>query len=151
MPHQAVAPDTLPILIQLRNFPVRDFSPATISRLVNAERAEDLLAEFCSPLEGRRVLLAIDGLDELASPAEQKLFLDRFDSFCHEVPLVRVILTSRDSAPVNPCTGGIRMNSTTERVCSANAWMCSSMTGTQAVASRAGAIPMSRLGRSNAC
>lgn len=100
MPRQAVLPDTLPILIQLRNFPVRDFSPATISRLVNAERAEDLLAEFCPPLEGRRVLLAIDGLDELASPSEQELFLDRLDSFCHEVPLVRVILTSRDPAPV---------------------------------------------------
>jgi hypothetical protein len=95
-PGQAVPLDTLPILIQLRDFPVSDFSPGTVSRLVNAERAWDLLAEFRAPLEGRRLLLAIDGLDEITEPAGQELFLDRLDSFCKEVPLVRVILTSRD-------------------------------------------------------
>jgi hypothetical protein len=96
---QVVPPDTLPILIQLRDFPVSDFSPGAISRLVNAERAWDLLAEFRPPLEGRRLLLAIDGLDEITEPAGQELFLDRLDSFCQEVPLVRIILTSRDPVP----------------------------------------------------
>jgi hypothetical protein len=92
--------DTLPILIKARDFPAEDFGLTTISRLVNAEYMVDLLSEFRPPLEGRRLLLAIDGLDELAS-SEQEVFLARLDSLCQEVPLIRAILTTRDPIPSN--------------------------------------------------
>ena len=102
------SPDTLPIFIQLRDFPVHDFSSAAIQRIINADQPEHA-AEFHEPLSGGRLLLAIDGLDELGSEDEQNVFLDRLSWLCHELPRVRVILTTRESVSTNRLEGFARL------------------------------------------
>jgi hypothetical protein len=96
--------DTLPVFIQLRDFPVHDFSSHAIQRLISANQTE-LAAEFHAPLSGGRLLLAIDGLDELGTEDEQDTFLDRLISLCRELPRVRVILTTRESVSTDRLEG----------------------------------------------
>ena len=91
--------DTLPIFIQLRDFPVDDLRPTGIKRLLDAGRIPELVTEFDPPLHGGRLLLIIDGLDELPSPGERDIFLKSLTNLCRDLPRLRVALTTRDSVP----------------------------------------------------
>lgn len=91
--------ETLPILIELRRFLAGDLTPVGVSQLVGAHEALDLEAELNYPLSGGRLLLLIDGLDELAGSDEQLLLLDRLAALCQELPRIRVVLTTRDPVP----------------------------------------------------
>lgn len=89
--------DTLPILIQLRDFPIEGVTPEGITRLFDAYDLLDLDADLKAPLHAGRLLLMIDGLDELSGPEERDAFLRQLARLCHALPCVRVILTSRDA------------------------------------------------------
>jgi hypothetical protein len=52
-------------------------------------------------LSGGRLLLALDGLDEISDQGDRDVFLDRLMSVCQELPRVRVILTTRESVPTD--------------------------------------------------
>ena len=93
------SPETLPILIEPRRFPTDELTPTGVSQLVGTPEALDLEAEFKYPLSGGRLLLLIDGLDELAGPDEQSLFLGRLAALCQELSRIRVVLTTRDPLP----------------------------------------------------
>jgi hypothetical protein len=88
---------TLPVLIQLRDFPVADFTIAGITRLLAVDHLEESAAEFQDPLHAGRLLLLLDGLDELPTSDERRVFLSKLDDFCTMAPHVRVVMTSRDS------------------------------------------------------
>jgi hypothetical protein len=87
---------TLPVLIQLRHFPPEDLTIEGLGALVGDGHAAGLGPELRSPLSGGRLLLLIDGLDELSSPDDSELLLTQLTSLCQQVPRIRVVLTTRD-------------------------------------------------------
>jgi hypothetical protein len=97
--------DTLPIFIQLREFQVERFKVEDLKRLLDSYDLPDLEADLRAPLHGGRLLLMIDGLDELPSQEAQESFLSQLASLCQNLPCVRVILTSREEAYVDDLDG----------------------------------------------
>ena len=89
--------DTLPLYIQLRDISIDSISVPGIERLLSMEGAGDHVADLRPPHNGARVLLLLDGLDELPSPGQRAAFLERLDQLCAECPRIRVILTTRNN------------------------------------------------------
>jgi hypothetical protein len=89
--------DTIPIYIQLRDFPVADLTGEGLERLLATEGMPDLAAEFEPPLSAGRVLLLLDGLDELADEANRSQAIESVRRLCAQLANIRVILTSRQA------------------------------------------------------
>jgi hypothetical protein len=89
--------ETVPVYIQLRSFPSEDLTVDGIVRLLRVEGVTEPEHEFEAPLSAGRVLLLLDGLDEMTTDNERSALLDNVAAICTEVPNIRVALTSRDS------------------------------------------------------
>ncbi|TCO26410.1 NACHT domain-containing protein [Kribbella steppae] len=86
---------TIPLYIQLRDVDADLLTVSGLSRLLAIEGAGDLVSEFADPLNGGRLLLLLDGLDELPSDAERMGLIERLDALCLAAPRLRVVLSSR--------------------------------------------------------
>lgn len=88
--------DTLPVYLQLREFPADRLNAQGIRRLLATESGVDLDSDFSSAVAGGRILLLLDGLDEIAAQRERDLLLTNLRTLCREIPNIRVVLTSRE-------------------------------------------------------
>ncbi len=89
--------DAIPIYVQLRHYsdvaPNRD----AILRLMRDAGGETLVANFDALCDGGRVLLLLDGLDEVIAEKRQSVF-SSIRKMAETWPHVRMILTSRPAA-----------------------------------------------------
>jgi hypothetical protein len=88
--------DTLPIYLQLREFAAADLTVEHMRRLLAPQLDPTTLDEFNPPRNGGRILLLLDGLDEIASEEDRKALLENIRAMCAEAPSIRIIVTTRE-------------------------------------------------------
>jgi hypothetical protein len=102
--------DVLPLMVRCREW--RSFINLPISAII--EKIPDItgnrnLAGLLPALESRlksgRILLLVDGLDEIHNDADRTTFVEHLESFLTEYPKIRLVVTSREAgfALVAPC------------------------------------------------
>jgi len=89
--------DTLPVYLQLREFGAADLTVEHLrnklaSQLDSAAQAD----EFGWPHYGGRIVLLLDGLDEIAHEDERTALLEGIRTLCAQAPSIRIIVTSRE-------------------------------------------------------
>jgi hypothetical protein len=109
-PDQLPALDLLPILIRCREW--RDHIRLPIgsiierlSEITGQSALEGLFDAIKGRLTGGKILLLIDGLDEIHSDADRTIFVDNIEAFLAEFPKIRLVVTSREAgfALIAPC------------------------------------------------
>jgi hypothetical protein len=68
-----------------------------IIRLLNTNSIMDTATEFEAPFLAGRILLLIDGLDEVRDAESRSRLIQNIGQLCQDAPLIRVMLTSRDA------------------------------------------------------
>jgi hypothetical protein len=86
--------DTIPVYLQLREISPRDLGEEGLVRLLLREGVSRAEAEFKAPLMGGRLLLLLDGLDEVAEEHREEM-LRRIEALAAETPSIRMVVTSR--------------------------------------------------------
>ncbi|TMJ20583.1 MAG: NACHT domain-containing protein [Alphaproteobacteria bacterium] len=96
------ATDLLPILIRCREW--RDHIKLPISTLIGriseiSGRPElaGLLEALDARLKSGRIVLLVDGLDEIHSDSDRSSFVENLDKFLEEFPKIRMVVTSREA------------------------------------------------------
>lgn len=87
--------DTLPIYLQLREFTAADLTVEHLRRLLAPQLDLTAPDEFNPPQNGGRILLLLDGLDEIASNDERRALLENIRVLCAQAPSIRIIVTTR--------------------------------------------------------
>jgi hypothetical protein len=88
--------DTLPIYVQLREFTAADLTIEHLRHILTPQLDPAPADEFDPPHSGGRVLLLLDGLDEIASKDERMALLEGIRTLCAQAPSIRIIVTSRE-------------------------------------------------------
>lgn len=88
--------DTLPIYVQLREFTAADLTIEHLRHILTPQSDPASADEFDPPHSGGRVLLLLDGLDEIASQDERRALLEGIRTLCAQAPSIRIIVTSRE-------------------------------------------------------
>jgi hypothetical protein len=87
---------SIPIYVQLRDLPLEgDFDSAQIESIVSAND-EDLKHILRDRDSLSRILLVLDGLDEVPSAGARRQVLDYVTRLCLTLPTVRVVLSTRE-------------------------------------------------------
>lgn len=94
--------EMLPVLIRCRDW--REFIRSPLIRIIEKmhivagqPQLEGLHEALIPELEGGRVLLLIDGLDEIHEARDRETFVNNIDKFIEEYPLIRLVVTSREA------------------------------------------------------
>jgi hypothetical protein len=94
--------DLLPILIRCREW--RNYITLPISTMISKlseitgnAQLKGLLQALDTRLRSGKVLLLVDGLDEIHSDAERCVFVDNLEAFLDEHKKVRLVVTSREA------------------------------------------------------
>jgi hypothetical protein len=89
--------DTLPVYVQLREFGAGDLTVEHL-RLMLAPQLDSAAPadEFGWPHYGGRIVLLLDGLDEIAHEDERTALLEGIRTLCVQAPSIRIIVTSRE-------------------------------------------------------
>jgi hypothetical protein len=96
--------DTVPIYLQLRNFKPMHLTVAGLSRLLESQDTSEP-ADLKDIATSQRIMLLLDGLDEVADPAARREILDRLTELCAHMRQLRVRLTSREATYANELQG----------------------------------------------
>lgn len=88
--------DTLPVYIQLREFTAAGLTVEHLRHLLGPQLDPTAADEFDPPQNGGRILLLLDGLDEITSQDERRTLLGNIRDLCAQAPSIRIILTSRE-------------------------------------------------------
>lgn len=88
--------DTLPIYVQLREFTAADLTIEHLRHRLGPQLGPAPPDEFDPPQSGGRILLLLDGLDEIASEDERGALLEGIRTLCDQAPSIRIIVTSRE-------------------------------------------------------
>ncbi|MEV0269666.1 NACHT domain-containing protein [Hamadaea sp. NPDC050747] len=91
------AGSTIPVYLQLRNFPLGDLTADGVARFLATDDMADIALAMEQPSITRRILLLLDGLDELPSEADRASAIRGIQQLCSRLPEVRVAITSRDA------------------------------------------------------
>lgn len=88
--------DTLPIYLQLREFDVADLTLEHLRRVLASQLDPTAPDEFDPPRDGGRVLLLLDGLDEIPEEDQRRALLENVHALCAQAPSLRIVLTTRE-------------------------------------------------------
>jgi hypothetical protein len=88
---------TIPVYIQMRDFPLEDLTLSGIARIIANSQSVELERTFRSRASVGHFLLLFDGLDEVVDVGDRTLALTRIAELCSELPDVRVVVSSRQS------------------------------------------------------
>jgi NACHT domain-containing protein len=89
--------DTIPLYLQLRDVPLSDLSVDGLVRLLSVDDMPDLALALPDPGMSGRVLLLLDGLDEVMRKQDQTQVVGQIKELCTALPDIRVVLSSRDA------------------------------------------------------
>jgi hypothetical protein len=88
--------DTLPIYLQLREFNAADLTLEHLRRVLTSQLDPTAPDEFDPPLNGGRVLLLLDGLDEIPEEHQRTALLENIQTLCAQACSIRVVVTTRE-------------------------------------------------------
>ncbi|MFZ0845648.1 MAG: SIR2 family protein [Pseudolabrys sp.] len=94
--------DLMPVLIRCREWKEHIQRPISVFlKNISAITGQPSLADFSDALipllKKGRVLLLVDGLDEIHNDADRSTFVDHLESFLSEYKLIRLVVTSREA------------------------------------------------------
>lgn len=94
--------DVLPLLIRCREWRdhIRLPIPGMIKRIgeiTGRPELDGLFDAIVGRLTNGRILLLVDGLDEIHNDADRTIFVEHLESFLSEYPRIRLIVTSREA------------------------------------------------------
>ncbi|GAA2152521.1 NACHT domain-containing protein [Humibacillus xanthopallidus] len=101
--------DTLPLFLQLRELTPEALTIAGLVRLVSGQGENPRTEDMEAPLGGARLLLLLDGLDEVPTLEMRTRISDSIASLCAALPRMRVLVTSRSTSGLDWLPGFTHM------------------------------------------